>query len=141
MLTRFRIEVEELTVAETLEALSKYEDALLVTEAERYWDQWPRDFGVDLEGNFVQQDGEVRPAHTPWQSKADREDYRLELGARRTEEVISWDEGAGRYKGRRVVVVERIDLRDDTFVELKPSGFTIEMSGSGVVGANSGTNP
>lgn len=139
MLKRFRIEVEELTVAETLEALSKYEDALLVSEAERYWDQWPRDFGVDDKGNYVE-DVE-RPSHSRWSRKGDRQDYRLELGAKRTEEVIAWNEGSERYDGRRVVILERIDLRDDTYQELQPyAGF--QISGTGMDNSpNSGTNP
>ncbi len=138
MLKRFRIEVEELTVAETLEALSKYEDALLITEAERYFDQWPQDFGVDHKGNYVA--GAPRPAHGTWK-EVSSEAYRIELGARRTEEVIAWNEGSERYDGRRVVVLERIDLRDDTFAPLKEGYFEFQVSGMEGSNQNSGTNP
>jgi hypothetical protein len=143
MLTRFRIEVEEKTIAETIVALTKYEHALVATEAQRYWAQWPHMYevrGPDREAAELDE----RSTFTKWDLETgDRDFFIEELGLEITEEVIELLE-PGLYKGRRVVRLMRIDTRSDSFVSLKEAGpssyFDISVSGLDPP-PNSGTNP
>jgi len=104
MLTRIRIEVEgEDSAAATEAALTKYEHALQITEAQRH--------GI---GVIIEPGDERAPmfARDGWkQSVVDRGFYNEELGREVTDEVIEFDPSLPGYKGRRVVQFRRIDTR------------------------------
>ena len=144
MLKRFRIEVEEQSIAETVEALSKYEHALQCAEAGRYDAQWPVELvsgpGEPLEA------GPSKEAFTYWDKPRDeREWFDEELGREVTDEVVELIE-PGLYKGRRVVQFTRIDTRRDDIQFIKPQVgyFEFDISGPNVTTTptqNSGTNP
>jgi len=142
MLTRFRIEVEEQTIAETVEALAKYEHALVATEAQRYWEQWPHWYeqrGPDREPTEL----DDRSTFTKWDMPMEQRDFFIEeLGVEVTDEVIEMVE-PGLYKGRRVVQLVRIDGRSSSFIKLdSPSEWKLNTNVPGVqIGtANSGSS-
>lgn len=155
MLTRFRIEVEEQTVAECVEALAKYEHALCSLEADRWRDQWPVELVANeiLDGETVvghqfphEKDiiNEQYPVDCDWDMEmSDRQFYTEELGAEVTEELIEYDASIPGYKGRRVVRLTRVDMRNDTFLAIKPYvGWQISAVGAAIdTSQNSGTNP
>jgi hypothetical protein len=115
MLKRFRIEVEEATIAETVIALSNYEHALVAAEAQRFSAQWPVEMSTSDAGDTWTEPN----TRSHWDMEtADREFFIDELGVKITEEVIEYDESLPGYKGRRVVRLERVDMRNPHFVPL-----------------------
>ena len=127
MLTRIRIEVEEETAEACVEALWKYEHALVQQEIKRYRHLWP----VSVTEEDVE-DAELREYPTPnhpWSDDiAARSFANGELGREVTEEIIEYVEGAS-YRGRRVVRYERIDMRR---AFLGQPYFEFTVSGPGV---------
>lgn len=118
MLTRFRIEVEEETAQDCVDALWKYEHALVQQEVRRYRHLWP----VTLEGKPEPKKGELlepisaegeypTPEH-PWEhGLVPRWFYNELLGRELAEEVIEYDESLPGYRARRVVHFVRLDTR------------------------------
>lgn len=114
MLKRFRIEVEELTIAETVDALARYEHALVAAEAQRFSAQWP----VTLSS----EEGVIDEPYTysVWDMEMGAREYFIdELGVKISEELIEYDESLPGYKGRRVIRLERVDMRNPDFIPLK----------------------
>jgi hypothetical protein len=137
MLTRFRIEVEEQTVAEAVEALTKYEHALQCAEAGRYDAQWPVELTFDP-GEPLEA-APSKEAFTCWDKPlAEREWFNEELGREVTDEVIEFDPELPGYRGRRVVRLVRLDTRRDDVHFIKPTVGYFDFSISGVdsVGTN-----
>lgn len=138
MLTRFRIEVEEKTVAECVEALEKYQHAIHAIEADRFHDQWPITLEAEV-GLGGEEPSPIKieaaeneyPTACSWEMPMeDRHFYMEELGAEVTEEVIQYDPTIPAYKGRRVVKLSRVDTRNEIFVAIKPY-FDFQMTGLG----------
>jgi len=91
---------DEDSAAATEAALTKYEHALQITEAQR--------FGVG-----AQPIGAPKRVTDGWQKAvAERDFYNSELGREVTDEVIEYDASLPGYKGRRVVCFKRFDTRD-----------------------------
>jgi hypothetical protein len=111
MLTRIRIEVEgEDSAAATEEALTKYEHALQVTEAQRH--------------GIAYGDGGAQYAEHWKVPGVERDHYNSQLGREVTDEVIEYDPSLPGYKGRRVVCFKRIDTRSPAFTEPKTEAAT-----------------
>jgi hypothetical protein len=107
MLTRIRIEVTgEDSAAATEAALSKYEHALQVTEAQRHGIGYVVEPGDERSPEFAK-DGWKQPV-------AERDFYNQQLGREVTDEVIEYDPSLPGYKGRRVVCFKRLDTRNPT---------------------------
>lgn len=147
MLKRFRIEVEEVSPAECVEALDRYEHALHQQEARRYRWQWPVTLGsIDDDPGKPKNADPAEEYPTPDQPWAESERLYYEdwLGREVTEEVIEYDPALPGYKGRRVVSFKRIDTRRDSMplISVEPY-FTFETSGFQYGGTtqNSGVNP
>ena len=121
MLTKVRIEVEEQTVGEVVDALSKYEHAIQCAEAQRYEAQWPAEFTADplKPGESVR----VGPSYfSNWRTPMEERDFfNFELGAELVEEVIEYDSGIPAWKGRRVVAYKRLDSRSEVFAPIVES--------------------
>lgn len=120
MLTRIRIEVSgEDSAAATSEALSKYEHALQVIEAERHGTlRMGHARGEKTEifdgSKGAPPEALVRAAQIApdWPTPVvDRGFYNSELGREVTDEVIEYDPSLPGYKGRRVVQFKRLDSR------------------------------
>lgn len=132
MLTRFRIEVEEETVEECVESLAKYQHALQAIEADRYRGQWPVTLTTDVEppGNNDAWEAEY-PVECYWDMPMDeRCFFTEEFAAEITEEVITFDPEGPCYKGRRVVRLPRIDMRQENLLMIRPY-FDFQISGAG----------
>ena len=113
MLTRVRIEVEEETAEACVEALWKYEHAIVQQEVRRFRALWP----VTGSSEHVNTDDEEYPTPDhPWSdSVSERDWFNSSLGRELSEEVIEYDESIPGYKGRRVVRFVRIDTRHSIF--------------------------
>lgn len=136
MLTRFRIEVQEKTVAETVDALARYEHAILTIEAQRYEHQWPKMVTVEPSKADVAEDD--HNYETGWYMKMPERNFFIEeLGVEVTDEVIEFDKTIPGYRGRRVVQLVRIDTRDEYFLPLTGT----EQIATFTTSPNSGTNP
>jgi hypothetical protein len=106
MLKKLRIEVEESTAEECVEALSRYEHAIQQQEAKRFQYLWPPWADYDA----------VPIEDMPWKiGSAARQFYDEELGREVKEEVIEYDATAPGYKGRRVVEFTRVDTRHPVY--------------------------
>ena len=118
MLTRIRIEVEgEDSAAATEEALTKYEHAIQVAEADRYGalrmggclGEEPAEHAEDGPPIHLAAAARCAPA---WKvPTVGRGFYNEELGREVTDEVIEYDPSLPGYKGRRVVQFRRLDTR------------------------------
>lgn len=128
MLRRFRIEVEEETAEQCVEALWKYEHALMQQEVRRYRDGWPVTLAAAEQTGQRGEPLEEMEAHTaeeeyptpdqPWSDGVgSRQRYDEQLGRELHEEVIEFDEGIPGYRGRRVVSLTRIDTRHAMFLD------------------------
>lgn len=119
MLTKVRIEVEEQTVAETVEALAKYEHAIVCAEAQRYEAQWPREFVADPL-RPEEHDARTDPSsYSNWNMPfEEREFFAMELGRELMEQVIEYDPGLPGWKGRVVFRYRRLDTRSDAFLPI-----------------------
>lgn len=106
MLKKLRIEVEEASAEECVEALSRYEHAIQQQEAKRFQYLWP-----------AQTDYEIVPIEDlPWKiGSAARRYYGEELGREVREEVIEYDTTIPSYKGRRIIEYTRIDTRHPVY--------------------------
>lgn len=105
MLKKIRIEVEEDSAEACVETLSKYEHAVQQQEAKRYQYLWP-----------VNEEGLPPIEDLPWRiGVAARSYYNGELGREIVEEVIEYDSGLPGYRGRRVVIYNRIDTRHPVY--------------------------
>lgn len=127
MLRRVRIEVEEETAEACVEALWKYEHALVQQEVRRYRHLWPI---VQTDAAPILEDADVwETADQPWTDSVEERSFaNSELGRQISEEVIEYVEDLPGYVGRRVVRFERIDTRRAmlattlTGVDLRGSG-------------------
>lgn len=149
MLRRIRIEVEEETAEACVEALWKYEHALVQQEVRRYRYRWPvslvdepeiRDgAGQLLPINTAELDAREYPTpDQPWSDDiASRSFANEQLGRELHEEVIEFDEGLPGYRGRRVVSYTRVDTRLGSFVELEVSGPQVGWHVTGTVATTS----
>jgi hypothetical protein len=115
MLTRIRIEVEEETAEACVEALWKYEHAIVQQEVRRYRDLWP----VTGSHEHVNTAEEEYPTFDhPWSDTIENRDwYNSTLGRELTEENIAYDESGPGFRGRRVVRFVRVDTRHSLFME------------------------
>lgn len=120
MLTKVRIEVEEQTVGETVDALARYEHAIVTAEAQRYIDQWPTWYEVDPEAGGEPKEVDPRNVQSFWEMPAEDRDYfREELGAELLEQVIEYDQSIPAWKGRVVYAYRRVDMRSNHFRPLE----------------------
>jgi hypothetical protein len=136
MLTRIRIEVEEATAAECVEALAKYEHAIQQQEARRYRELWPVSATLDTreggESKISTPEEEYPTPDLAWAVALDkREFYGEQFGTETTDEVIEFDSSIPGYKGRRVVSFSRIDTRNESFPRIEPQfGYTFTGVGT-----------
>lgn len=121
MLTKVRIEVEEQTVAETVDALARYEAALTVAEAQRYDTQWPHEYVVDPLQSGEHRRRDPEPSYH-W-DLAELPDYGFQLGRELVEEVIEYDQSIPAWKGRMVVAYRRLDGREGGVVFIDPDSY------------------
>jgi hypothetical protein len=132
MLTRIRIEVEgEDSAAATEQALTKYEHAIQVAEAQRYRQvRKGRCLGEGSAGEAVdykeaaQVPDELAQLAPVWSIPVlERGFYADKLGRKVTDEVIEYDPGIPGYKGRRVVQFRRIDTRKSAASAVTPRSW------------------
>jgi len=138
MLTRIRIEVEEATAAECVEALAKYEHAIQQQEARRYRELWPISAMLDTQGGESKVNTPEEEYPTPdhaWSVGINERDfYNSQFGREVTDEVIEFDSSLPGYRGRRVVVFTRIDMRRpfDGNEIMPVSGWAVSLTGTGI---------
>lgn len=117
MLTRVRIEVEEETAEACVEALWKYEHAIVQQEVRRYRRRWP--IHISSEGPAITEEDEYPTPDQSWHDPVEsRHWFNAELGREVTEEVIEYDGSVPGYRGRRVIRFARLDTRSTFIPEL-----------------------
>lgn len=140
MLTQVRIQVEEQTVGEVVDALARYEAAITTAEAQRFDAQWPHEYTTDPLQPGVPRRLSPEPSFH-W-DLVEIPEYDFQLGRELVEEVIEFDSGLPGWKGRRVVRYRRLDGREHDFVPIKEieefgvlngGGFTVTGTGIGEI--------
>lgn len=133
MLTKVRIEVEEQTVAETVDALARYESAIMTAEAQRFDAQWPHEYVADPLSHEARplEPRRVDPEPMYHWDLESLPDYALQLGRELIEEVIEYDPSLPGWKGRIVVAYRRLDGRESHFVTLDSNHWVESGSGTG----------
>lgn len=144
MLTRVRIEVEESTAERCVEALWKYEHAIVQQEVRRFRDIWPITVTMSEPRSSEEPMQEIECVEVteaeyptpdqPWSDSVEKRHwFNNELGREVTEEVIEYDESLPGYRGRRVVRFVRLDLRDRSFHVLIEPTIGFQVTGTGMV--------